>query len=79
VRPASTSAGCNCVTLDSLSSDASRGSRSRVPSRRTFDRATGSNPGSRSRSCVQQRPVAIASAIPSRKPPIVVSGVLKSP
>ena len=30
-------------------------------------------------SALQQRPTSTASPIPSRKPPIVVSGVLKSP
>ena len=53
-------------------------SRSRAPTSTTCASDTGRNPGMDAVSACQHRPVSAASAVPSRKPLVVVSGVLKS-
>ena len=63
---------------DASSRRRSRGSTSRVPSMSICDSGTGTKPGTWRVSSFQQCPVSIATAIPSRNPPTVVSGVLKS-
>ena len=66
-------------TSECVSASRSPRSRSRDPTRNASRSGTGLNPGTERANGPKHRPVATASAIPSRNPLAVVSGVLKSP